>query len=152
MPLLPVSHQPQQQQADCLAACAMMVLNYYGIQAKYADLLKELKIQSFGTSFDQLMSLVGAYRVSVDVGEGDWGMVEANIQAGSPVIAAVDTAQLQSYWQDKTSHALVIVGLDEANVYVNDPELTEGPKMISRAEFELAWLEMDYLYGLITPR
>lgn len=37
-PLLPVLHRPQIDQADCLAACVAMVLNYLQIPVNYLKL------------------------------------------------------------------------------------------------------------------
>ena len=72
MTLLTVSHRQQTQQADCLAACAAMVLDYLHIPISY----------------------------------------------------------------NKLTH-------------LNDPDLSTAPQAVSIAEFELAWLEKDYLVAVI---
>ena len=35
-------------------------------------------------------------------------------------------------------------------LYVNDPNHSEAPIAVPRGDFELAWLESDYYYALIT--
>lgn len=57
------------------------------------------------------------------------------------------------YWSSSTDHALVVVGYDEAHIFVNDPDRPEAevPISIPRGDFELAWLERDYFYALVTP-
>jgi uncharacterized protein YvpB len=61
----------------------------------------------------------------------------------------VRTADLP-YWDYGTDHALVVVGFDEQNIYVNDPAFDNHPIPISVIEFELAWMAFDYRYSLIT--
>ena len=54
------------------------------------------------------------------------------------------------YWLRSTEHALLVVGMDDEDVYVNDPQLTFGPIKILIGEFDLAWLEHDEKYATIT--
>jgi ABC-type bacteriocin/lantibiotic exporter with double-glycine peptidase domain len=55
MPILKIAHYRQQQQADCLAACALMALTHLGIHVRYARLLRLLQVKSFGASFYNLV-------------------------------------------------------------------------------------------------
>jgi hypothetical protein len=43
--LLPIPHQPQQSDGDCLAACAAMAMAHLGRAIDYAQLLKLLNIK-----------------------------------------------------------------------------------------------------------
>ena len=45
----------------------------------------------------------------------------------------------------------LVVGYDESHLYVNDPNRSEASIAVPRGDFELAWLERDYYYALITP-
>ncbi len=54
MPLLTVSHHRQRQQADCLAACAAMVLDFFQLSIGYEQLLRLLGIRYFGAPFSSL--------------------------------------------------------------------------------------------------
>jgi len=38
----------------------------------------------------------------------------------------------------------------EIVIYVNDPHFDDAPIAVPRGDFELAWLERDYYYALIT--
>ncbi len=147
MNLLPVSHQQQKHQSDCLAACAAMLLNYLQIPISYKKLRQLLKVDAIGTPFRNLQNL-GALGLSIAIAEGDFATVQTHLAAGLPVITAVDTRQL-SYWQEETDHAVVIVGLDDTAVYLHDPNFSGFPQVASRAEFELSWLEKNYLYAVI---
>lgn len=68
---------------------------------------------------------------------------------GLPIIVAVNTSELTSYWQTAVAHAVVVVGMDHEFIYVNDPALDDGPQRITVAEFDLAWLEMENLLCVI---
>lgn len=145
--LLTVPQQKQQSDGDCLAACATMVLNYLNRPVAYATLLKILKIKSFGAPASNIrlleqMKLTVTYRVT------DMAGLESMLVQGQPVIVFVRTSELP-YWDYGTDHALVVVGCDDDNIYVNDPNFAEAPISVPRGDFELAWLERDYYYALI---
>lgn len=72
-----------------------------------------------------------------------------NLSANHPCIAFVKTGQLP-YRGDNSDHAIVIVGMDEQRVYVNDPELDIAPLPVPLGNFDLAWLERDEMYAVIT--
>jgi ABC-type bacteriocin/lantibiotic exporter with double-glycine peptidase domain len=55
--LLPVPHHKQKQQADCLAACAAMILDYLAQPIVYADLVKLLQIGPIGTPSFRIQAL-----------------------------------------------------------------------------------------------
>ena len=48
-----------------------------------------------------------------------------------------------SFRQLDTSHVVVIVGLDDARVYVNDPAFDQAPMAVSQISFLAAWTEFD---------
>ncbi len=43
-----------------------------------------------------------------------------------------------------------MVGMDEENVYVDDPEFSQSPMQVSLGDFDLAWLERDEMYAVLT--
>jgi predicted double-glycine peptidase len=49
-----------------------------------------------------------------------------------------------------TDHAVVVVGRDDADVYLNDPAFAQHPMRVPKLEFDLAWMEFDYRYCMIT--
>jgi ABC-type bacteriocin/lantibiotic exporter with double-glycine peptidase domain len=54
MTLLPVSHQQQREEADCLVACTAMVLTYLQIPYHYEQLRRVLRTEQHGTIFSHL--------------------------------------------------------------------------------------------------
>jgi uncharacterized protein YvpB len=93
----------------------------------------------------------------VERGQGDVETLWSRLTTGLPVIVAVRTDDLV-HWikrtdihdeEKATDHAVVVVGLDEQTVYVNDPDFEQAPQMIDLDEFLLAWLERDYEYVVI---
>jgi uncharacterized protein YvpB len=73
----------------------------------------------------------------------------AHLLHGEPCIVFLRTGELP-YWQEDTGHAVVLVGMDEDVVYLNDPAFAQAPQRVSRGDFLLAWLEFDYDYAVIT--
>jgi len=148
IPALPVPHRKQEQASDCLAACAAMVLAYLGRPTDYAHLLNVLDIGPLGTLRRNVLRLT---RLGLDViyREATLAIVAEYLQAGRPVIAFVDTAEL-AYWKTATNHAVVILGLDSEHVIINDPAFDTTPHYIPREEFELAWLNCDNACAIVS--
>jgi ABC-type bacteriocin/lantibiotic exporter with double-glycine peptidase domain len=125
-----------------------MVLTYLQVPFKYEQLTQQLQTRPYGTIFYNLRHLesLGLFTI---IDEGSIEQLQNYLAQGLPVIAAVDTGQLTSYWQEQTDHAVVVVGLVEDRVYLNDPEFETAPQLVSRDEFELAWLEKGYRFAVI---
>ena len=147
MSLLAVSHRRQLQQADCLGACAAMLFGYLHLPIDYARLVQLLGIRSIGAAFLNLRRLEES-GVSVVIEKGSIAKLHRALDQGSPVIVAVNTGPL-TYWIDDTAHALVVVGIEQETVLVNDPEFEQSPQAVPLDEFLLAWLEQDYRQSLI---
>ena len=145
--LLPIPHQQQRQDADCLAACAAMVLMHLGHKVDYSRLLKLLRVKPFGTS-GQNLKYLESLDVQVIYREGSLDELRTYLLDGVPCIALVRTTEL-SYWTYSTDHALVVVGFDEQVIYVNDPAFVRHPISVPVTQFELAWLDFDYRYGVV---
>jgi hypothetical protein len=92
----------------------------------------------------------GGLKLNVVYSKTDMVGLGTMLQQGRPVIVFVRTSELL-YWTYGTDHALLVVGCDESQMYVNDPHRPEAPIAVPRGDFELAWLERDYYYALITP-
>ena len=148
MPLLAVSHRKQEQQADCLAACAAMALDYLQVRVDYQRLVRLLRIRAYGAAFSNLRHLE-SIGLRIEIGRGDLEMLRSAIEMGLPVIVALDTAYL-AYWAEKTDHAVVVAGVDADIVIVHDPDLPDGPQLVPAVQFESAWLEHDYRYAVIS--
>ena len=148
--LLSVPHQRQRGDGDCLAACAAMVLIYLGQAVEYPLILRLLNIKPYGAPAGNIR-LLATPDLHVIYSKTGLAGLEAMLQQGHPVIVFVRTGELP-YWTYSTDHALLVVGHDEGHFYVNDPHRTEVPIAVPRGDFELAWLERDYHYALITLR
>jgi ABC-type bacteriocin/lantibiotic exporter with double-glycine peptidase domain len=146
--LLPIPHQQQQSDGDCLAACAAMVLAYFGRSVEYGRLLQLLRIKAYGAPASNIR-LLTQLDLTVTYGVTDIPGLENMLAQGYPIIVFVRTGDLP-HWTYATDHALVVAGCDEVNLYVNDPNFAEAPLIIPRDDFELAWLERDYYYALVT--
>lgn len=56
------------------------------------------------------------------------------------------------YWQQMSvRHVVVVVGMDNEHVYLNDPEFTHAPIGVTIGDFDLAWLQREEYYGVLTP-
>jgi ABC-type bacteriocin/lantibiotic exporter with double-glycine peptidase domain len=149
MSLLPVSHWKQRQQADCLVACAAMILDYLQIPVNYEQLMRWLRTMPIGTFFRNLRHLESTLRLSVTVGYGNIQTLRSHLETGLPIIVSVNT-QLFTYWNNQeTIHAVVVIGIEEDKIYVNDPAFEDAPKEISLTEFGAAWFEEKELYAVI---
>ncbi len=146
MTLLPVSHYRQRRQTECLAACAATVLDYQ-VPVLYERLVKLLQIGLAGAPFRNLRFLE-SLGLSVCIEQGEIATLLSHLERGLPVLAFLDTAQL-SFWNQATAHAVVVVGIEDDSIYVNDPAWAQAPKEISVAEFELAWLDLDQFFAII---
>ena len=145
---LSVSHLQQRSQADCLPICAQTVLAYLNRPQPYEQMVVLLDTRWFGTPFRHLKRLE-QFGLSVKIGELSLAEIESYLEAGSPVISYVHTADL-SCWTQAADHVVVVIGIDDENVYVNDPSRAHAPQLIPRIEFELAQLRYDNLCAIIT--
>jgi len=146
--LLSVPHQRQRGDGDCLAACAAMALANLGRAIDYPQLLKLLRIRDYGAPASNIRVLENLGLTVVYSQTGLAGL-KAMLQEGHPVIVFVRTGELP-YWTYSTDHALLVVGYDESLFYVIDPAQSEALISVPAGDFELAWLERDYFYALIT--
>ncbi len=88
--------------------------------------------------------------VTVSFGSTTLSQLRQNLLDGIPSIVFVSTEVLP--YHDRVSfHAVVIVGLSEETVYINDPAFEAAPQAIPMGYFMLAWSDFDYLYATIKP-
>lgn len=87
--------------------------------------------------------------VTVHYQRGTLEQLFAHIRSNQPCIAFVQTAELP-YRDDVADHAVVVVGFDEQSVYLHDPEFAESPINVAYGDFDLAWLEHDEMYAVLT--
>ncbi len=145
--MLPVSHRKQLQSSDCLAACAAMVLDYLDVSFEYDRLLDLLRITPFGANFQNLQYLQ-SLGVKVLTASGEIETLRLHLERNLPPIAFVKTGEL-SYWDEANNHAVVVVGIEGKEIFINDPAFADAPQKISVGEFMLAWIGMEQFYALI---
>ena len=144
-------HKRQQQQSDCLAACADMVLRHLGIEIEYGRLRKLLHTGPEFTPFSHLQYLERLGLFILRGEQGEVSMFETYLALGLPVIVGVRTLHWR-HWEDiVTEHAVVVVGIDREHrlVYINDPFFGEAPIEMSLTEFEAGWIEGEGQYAVI---
>ncbi len=135
MPILKIAQYRQQQQADCLAACAFMALTHLGIRIRYTRLLRLLQVKSFGACFYNLRAL-DELGVAATIGDGEMTILESHLNQQLPVLTSVDTQDLP-YWDTVERHVVLVIGLDLHTVYVNDPAFAAAPQPVERASLNL---------------
>ncbi|MEM7538304.1 MAG: hypothetical protein AAF639_39415 [Chloroflexota bacterium] len=47
-------------------------------------------------------------------------------------------------------HAVVVVGISQTHVYVNDPDEVNAPTPIPIGDFDLAWLAQNERYAVLS--
>lgn len=126
-----------------------MVLEFLGYSFSEAELVQRLGTKSFGTPAPNLRRLekIG---FSVIYESGALSTIQAHVQKGSPCLTFVQTGDLP-YWDENTAHVIVVIGIDDDNIYVNDPAFDMAPQIISLDYFLLAWSEFDHRYAIIQP-
>jgi len=73
------------------------------------------------------------------------------LERGWPSIVSVQTREFP-YWTDPpTQHAVVVIGMTDEYVLVNDPAMAHAPVAVPYGDFDLAWLEMDEAFAVIAP-
>lgn len=146
--LLLVPHIPQENDGDCLAACAAMVLQYLQQPLSYPQIRQLLRVKPYGAPAGNIryltqLGLVVIYSQTDMPGLQDW------LDQGHPIMAFVRTGDLP-YWDYSTDHAVLVVGYDDEAVFLNDPSEKKAPTVVDKGDFELAWLERDYAYAVVT--
>lgn len=153
---LPVSLVRQRRQADCLVACAKMVFDYLLLPASYEWIRLTLGTTESGTPFSRLQRLQPR-AVTVIHDEGNLSALQLYLELGLPIIVDVRTWTLH-HWRQRTDiaeeerdteHAIVVIGADDDNVYVNDPDFAYAPIALGHDEFLAAWQERENRYAVL---
>jgi ABC-type bacteriocin/lantibiotic exporter with double-glycine peptidase domain len=118
-----------------------MVLEYLGVSYEYNRLTRLLGTAEVGTPFTNLERLAPALGLAVTYGKDheELSIFERNISIGLPVIVAVQTWPLPYWQQIRTDHAVVVVGLDDEDVFLYDPYFAAAPQIVDLDSFLTAW-------------
>ena len=139
--VLNVTHSRQETETGCLAACAHKVLGYLGIRRSQDDLARhKCSIPHVGTVGRNILNLQSP-KVHVVYAQGTLELLRTWLAQDVPVIAFVQTAELP-YWDGvEARHTVVVIGLDDENVYLLDPARDLDVITVSLGDFVLAWEE-----------
>lgn len=146
--ILPIPHIPQQYNGECLAACAAMLLVHLDIPMTYKQLLIMLRIKRGLGTPSSTIRVLDKLGLTVIYESGTFLKLYEHLSHNRPCIAFVEAGELP-YWNERNSHAIVVVGLDTQFVYLNDPVLAYGPIRVPRGDFDLAWLEHEEFYATL---
>jgi len=125
-----------------------MVLSYLGRNESYEHLVQLLGTRWFGTPSENILRLE-QINIHVALRELSLAEIEAALRRQQPIIAFVNTADLP-YWSIASNHVVVVVGINEQFVYVNDLYFAEAPQILPRPAFELSQQIFDYRCALLT--
>lgn len=143
-------HYKQEFPYSCFAAAARMVFAFFGRQHTEAELRAAMNTGSGGTVARDFMNLA-KLGFEVNFATSDLAGLVAFLTAGQPVIALLDTTWLP-YWQEVCNHVAVVVGVDDAWVYLNDPYFDFAPHQVSHADFLRAWSSNACTIAIVRPR
>jgi len=125
-----------------------MIVSYLGQDVAEDRLARLFGSRPFGTPAGNIRRLE-SWGFVVTYGPANLARLRALIQQVTPCIVFVQAGQLP-YWTEESYHAVVVVGLTDEKVYLNDPALGQAPQSTPIDDFVLAWSDFDYLHATIT--
>ncbi len=121
-----------------MPACVSMAPEYQGVTLDEQELCDLLDTQEAGAPIWNLLlldqRLTGCH---VDLDSLSFERMQEWLAADVPPITFVATRHL-SYWQHETIHAVVVVGIGDDEIHVNDPAFADAPRVVTHREFALA--------------
>jgi ABC-type bacteriocin/lantibiotic exporter with double-glycine peptidase domain len=127
-----------------------MVLAHYGGSQSEGELRQLLGTTARGTPVAHVNRLV-PLGYEVQFGPSNLSQPQAALAANSPPIVFVLTGSLD-YWTTNSAHAAVLVGVDGASAYLNDPFFGTFPQRTSLSGFQQAWALTRHLAAVLRPR
>ncbi len=140
----------QERPYSCVAACVRMVLAHYGHLRTEDEVRQLLGTGPHGTRARDLHR-VATLGYHVQLGRSNLAELATALRGGVPPIVFVETTLLD-YWNQRCDHVAVVVGLDGANVSLNDPYFDTAPQQTSLATFRQAWASNDCWAAFIRPQ
>jgi uncharacterized protein YvpB len=136
------THHQQEDNTACVPAALAMVLSVYGKEISQSELREYIGVTPGGTQIEVTWSRVPfeKWGLECDIKFGaTLEDMKNSLEAGAPVIAIILSLYLPHSTEDYL-HALVLIGMDEKYLYINDP-LTDGQQTVRMAydTFLEAW-------------
>ena len=118
-----------------------MILAFYGKELAESDLRDILRTKWSGTSPANAVYLseLGYFPTFL---HSSFNELKRFLDQSTPVIVFLWTNCL-SYWSASYMHSVVVIGMSEDIVVVNDPYFKDHPQQIPIAEFQRAWAAAD---------
>ena len=133
-----------------MAACAQMVLAYWGSIYDQAELAGNLGVQPYLGAPARNIHRLASRKHQVTVENGDLSKLKQWLAKETPVITFIQAGELP-YWRGEFfQHAVVVVEIDDETLWMLDPDAGDEPIDTRIDDFLLAWSELDYLYAVIT--
>jgi predicted double-glycine peptidase len=137
----------QSTEYSCAAAALQAVLGYWGRDISEQDLMEMLNTdRDTGTYPDDILRVAREMGLNATYGENlSLEYVETTLREGVPIIvdcqAWRSVSEYNESWSDEwdNGHWVVIIGLDEYNVYIEDPYILGSRGKMSRTEFLERW-------------
>jgi ABC-type bacteriocin/lantibiotic exporter with double-glycine peptidase domain len=127
-----------------------MVLAHHGRTSAESELRQLMDTQPTGTRARNLESLT-ALGFDVALNSSNLAQLLDALAAGLAPIVFVDTGPLD-YWHVECAHVAVLVGIDEENVFLNDPCFGAAPQRTSLSGFLQAWALNSHLAAILRPQ
>jgi len=137
----------QSTEYSCGAAAMQAVLGYWGRDIGEEDIREMLNTnEEFGTYPDDIIRVANALGLQAEYKENrSMADLENYVAQGIPVIvdcqAWRSVSQYNESWADTwyNGHWLVVIGIDENNVTLEDPYILGDRGLMPREEFEERW-------------
>ena len=128
----------QQTPYTCLPACVRIVLYYYQQEFSEEAIAKACQVNRRGTRFDQVVKFIQSIGLEITrIKEGNLNDIFDHLIEKKPVIVGLG-AEYLPYAKTRSTHAVVICGLEGNQVIFIDPALGKEVKLDSLT-FYHAW-------------
>ncbi len=127
-----------------------MVLAHYGQLRTEEEVRQLLGTGPHGTRARAILQ-VAPLGFHVQLGRSNLAELATALRGGVPRIVFVETTLLD-YWKQRCNHVAVVVGLEGANVFLNDPYFDIAPQQTSLDAFRQAWASNDCWAAFIRPQ
>jgi uncharacterized protein len=146
--LLQVPDIRQSTDYSCGVSCFQAVMRYWGSEDLREDqYIKLLNITREGADPDDLVRGAEKMGFRAEIRENlTLNDLKKSIENGVPVIVACQAWKYENQsWEDEESgHYMVVIGLDNKNVYLEDPSMLGSRGYIPHKEFIRRWHDYKY--------
>jgi len=144
--LLPVVDIRQATEYTCGVSASQAILSYYGIDTREDVLAQKFgTTETSGTSPAQIVAGLESFGLTAIMKENTTlDDLRANIQQKIPTMVAIQ-AWLDQYpplnWgaEWESGHWVIVIGMDDSNVYFEDPSILGSRGWLSQSEFLARW-------------